>query len=72
MSASDGCGGDGLEVLVRHVLLLAGDVQTKVLKIAQQTAKKKPLIQAPVFPRGGDILNIENKLDFSLHIPGQQ
>ena len=44
------------------VLLLAGDVQTQILKSAQQTAN----------PMGGNFLNSENKLDWRLHIAGQQ
>ena len=53
------------------VLLLAETVQTPILKIAQQTAKTLPLIQAG-FSVGGDFLNSENKLDFRLHSLSQQ
>ena len=52
------------------LLLFTGDVQTKILKIAQQTAPP-PLFQAG-FSMGGEFFNSENTLDFRLHIPGQQ
>ena len=64
-------------VCTTAVLLFTGDVQTKVLKIPQQTA---PLPHTPLprsldasrFFMGGDLLNSENKQDSSLHSIGQQ